>query len=64
MYFLPKFAPTSRSRHSTEQCAQFESKVTTLTSRITRSLEKRKGGGGRGRGGGGGGKGSGTFPTY
>ncbi|KAF8492221.1 hypothetical protein F5888DRAFT_933794 [Russula emetica] len=61
MYISSKSTRTIRSRRSTKRRAQFRSKVTTLTSRtyrsvyrnlsrLTRSLEKRKGGGGRGRG--------------
>jgi hypothetical protein len=74
MYISPKSTRTRRSRRSTEQRTQFESKVATpsLTSRtayyrsvyrnysrLTRFLEKRKGGGGKGRG-----SSSGTFPTH
>jgi hypothetical protein len=70
MYISPK-STRIRSRRSTKQGAQFESKVTTLTSRtayrsvyrkisrLIRSLEKRKGGGGKG-----GGAPSGMFPTH
>lgn len=70
MYISPKSTRTRRSRRSTERRAQFESKVATFTSptpyrnvyrkisRLTRFLEKRKGGGGRGRGSSSGAKGS------
>ena len=70
MYILPKSTRIRRSRRSTERRPQSESKGaasrTSLTayqsvyhnfSRLTRFLEKRKGGGGRGRG-------SGTFLTH
>ena len=63
MYISPKSTRSRSSRRSTKQRAQFESEVTTLTSRtaayrsiytnfsrLTRSLKKRKGGGGKGRG--------------
>ena len=70
MYISPKSTRTRRSRRSTERRAQFESKGTSRTayrerhvyrkiSRLTRFLQKRKGGGGRGRG-----SPSGTFPTH
>lgn len=71
MYISPKSTRTRRSRRFTERRAQSESKVATLTSptayrsvyrkfsRLTRFLEKRKGGGGRGRG-----APSGKFPTH
>jgi hypothetical protein len=71
MYISPESTHTRRSRRSTARRAQFESKGDTLTlrtpyrsvyrkfSRLTRFLDKRKGGGGKGRG-----APSGTFFTH